>query len=306
MSALAVASGDGAVTGCSREARRELAGAPEVTAGAVGGATESAEVGATGGVDSADDGGLTEDLAADLAAASLALARRFAGGATLWCLSPAWGPHAHHIAVEFVHPAVVGKPALPAVAVTGPDPVAMIRLAARPGDVVLAVAAADDPVTRSVLRRAPAWGTGTIWIGSGPRPPAGAADHVLWLDDPDPPLPATGRFVLLYHLLWELAHLCLEHTCLEHTAVLHPSGREQDGREQDGREQDGGTCVTCGDEGRLGEVIAQQGPADGLALVRTATGVELVSILPVDPVTIGDLVLIHAATAITRLDQDGA
>ena len=24
-------------------------------------------------------------------------------------------------------------------------------------------------------------------------------------------VPATGRFVLLYHLLWELTHVCFEH-----------------------------------------------------------------------------------------------
>ena len=34
---------------------------------------------------------------------------------------------------------------------------------------------------------------------------------MLWLDDPDPLVPATGRFVLLYHLLWELTHVCFEH-----------------------------------------------------------------------------------------------
>jgi len=42
---------------------------------------------------------LDEALAADLAATSLSLARRFAAGATLWSLSPAWEPHANHIAV---------------------------------------------------------------------------------------------------------------------------------------------------------------------------------------------------------------
>ncbi|SBW23551.1 hypothetical protein FDG2_3830 [Candidatus Protofrankia californiensis] len=241
--------------------------------------------------DGMGDGSLADDLDADLAVASLALARCFADGATLWCVSPSWAPHAHHVAVEFVHPAVVGKPALPAVAVTGPDPVAMIRLAARPGDVVLAVAAAGDPVVRSVMRRAPAWGTGTVWIGNGTRPPAGAADHVLWVDDPDPLLPVTGRFVLLYHLLWELTHVCLEHT-----GLLRPS--------EQGRT--GGTCGICADEGRLGEVITSRGSADGRALVRTATGEELVNILLVEPVAAGDLLLVHAGTAITRLDRDGA
>ena len=40
------------------------------------------------------------------------------------------------------------------------------------------------------------------------------ADHVLWLDDPDPRVPATGGFVLFYHLLWELTHVCFEHSGL--------------------------------------------------------------------------------------------
>ncbi|MCX9192329.1 hydrogenase assembly protein HupF [Carbonactinospora thermoautotrophica] len=238
----------------------------------------------------ADTTPLNEGLAADLAAASLALARRFAAGATLWCLSPSWAPHAHHIAVEFVHPVIVGKRALPAVAVTDPDPVAMVRVSARPGDVILAVAPASDTAVRSVMRRAPAWGTTTVWIGNGPRPPAGAADHVLWLDDPDPRLPATGRFVLLYHLLWELTHVCFEHPGLLSTSA--PECTEE-------------VCVTCSDEGRLAEVIAPRA-ADGRALVRTAAGEELVDTLLVEPVATGDLVLVHAGSAITRLDEDGA
>src|SRR3954470_14638305 len=138
-----------------------------------------------------------ENLSADLAAAALDLARRFHDGATLWVLSPEWEPHAHHVAVEFVHPVIVGKRALPAFALTGPDPVGEARLAARPGDVILVIAAADDRRGRDVVRRAPAWGADTIWIGFGDRPPAGAANHVLWVDSEDPMVPATGRFVLL-------------------------------------------------------------------------------------------------------------
>ena len=63
----------------------------------------------------------------DLALAALALARRFAAGATMWCLAPAWPEHARHVAVEFVHPVIVGKRALPAVSVIDPDPVAALR-----------------------------------------------------------------------------------------------------------------------------------------------------------------------------------
>jgi len=152
------------------------------------------------------DGGLAEDLAD----ASLAMARRFAAGATLWCVAPSWEPHAHHMAVEFVHPVIVGKRALPAFALTGPDLVARARVAARSGDILIAVAGAGDEGVADLMRRAPAWGALTVWIGSGHRPAGGAADHVLWIDDQDPLAPATGRFVLLYHLLWELTHVCFE------------------------------------------------------------------------------------------------
>ena len=56
-----------------------------------------------------------------LAAAALALARRFAAGATMWCVAPQWPSHGRHVAVEFVHPVIVGKRALPAVSSRGPD-----------------------------------------------------------------------------------------------------------------------------------------------------------------------------------------
>ncbi|MDN5748052.1 MAG: HypC/HybG/HupF family hydrogenase formation chaperone [Pseudonocardia sp.] len=228
------------------------------------------------------DRGLAEDLSADLATASLVLARRFAAGATLWCLAPSWEPHAQHVAVEFVHPVIVGKKALPAVALTGPDLVSTVRVSVRPGDVVLAVAAADDPGVLAVMRRAPAWGVTTLWIGSGGRPAGGAADHVLWLDDPDPRLPATGGFVLLYHLLWELTHVCFEHPGL----LTVPEDCSEE------------VCVTCSDEGRLGEVVAP-------GKARTSAGIEDVSTVLVDPVAPGDLILVHAGLAISRVDESG-
>src|ERR1700722_12007770 len=204
------------------------------------------------------DRGLGAELAADLAATALTLAKRFAAGATMWSIAPSWEPHAQHIAVEFVHPVIVGKRALPAVALTGPDLVDLVRVSVRPGDIVIAVAAADNAQVRSVMRRSPAWGATTIWIGSGQRPKAGVADHVLWLDDPDPRVPATGGFVLFYHLLWELTHVCFEHPGL----LRDPQCTDE-------------VCVTCSDEGRLGEVVAAS--TDGLAPVRTARGVECVA-----------------------------
>jgi len=137
-----------------------------------------------------------------------------------------------------------------------------------------------------VMRRAPAWGASTLWIGSGARPAAGAADHVLWLDDPDPRMPATGGFVLLYHLLWELTHVCFEHPGL----LAEPAPECTDE-----------VCITCSDEGRLGEVISLG--RDGQALVRTATGAESVATVLVDPVRTGDLLLVHAGMAISKLDE---
>ena len=59
--------------------------------------------------------------AEDLAAAALSLARRFADGATMWCVAPAWPSHARHVAVEFVHPVIVGTRALPAVSLERGD-----------------------------------------------------------------------------------------------------------------------------------------------------------------------------------------
>jgi hypothetical protein len=230
------------------------------------------------------DRGLGAELAADLAAAAFTLAKRFAAGATMWSIAPSWEPHAMHIAVEFVHPVIMGKRALPAVALTGTNLVDLVRVSVRPGDIVIGVGAADDPELHSVMRRSPAWGATTLWIGSGERPAAGMADHVLWLDDPDPRVPATGGFVLFYHLLWELTHVCFEHS-----GLLKPECTEE-------------VCVTCSDEGRMGEVVSTT--ADGMASVRTARGVEDVATALIDPVAAGELVLVHAGTAISRIEEN--
>ena len=96
----------------------------------------------------------------------------------------------------------------------------------------------------------------------------------------------SGDLTLVYHLLWELTHVCFEHS-----GLLKPQGAED-------------VCVTCSDEGRLGEVVAAS--ADGPATVRTARGVEDVETTLVDPVAAGDLLLVHAGTAISRVDEEGA
>lgn len=239
-------------------------------------------------MDVTTDRELSPELAADVAAAALTVARRSAAGATLWCLAPSWPPHAQHLAVEFVHPVIVGKRALPAVSLTGPNLVATVRVSVRAGDLLVAVGTADDVEVRSLMLRSRAWGATTIWLGNGARPPAGAADHVLWLENPDPRVPVTGDVVMLYHVLWELTHVCFEHP-----GLLTPTPADE-------RED---VCVTCSDEGRLAEVVAVRGDC---ARVRTPTGIETIATATLsDAVRVGDMVLVHAGTAIGTVDPLG-
>lgn len=223
---------------------------------------------------------LPPGLADDVASASLLLARRLHAGGTLWCVSPAWPHHAQHVAVEFVHPVIVGKPALPAVALSGPGVVDAARANARRGDVLIAIGPRDDTALCELAQRAPAWGVVVLWVGAGERPPTGVADHVLWL--PDEVAAHDGRFILLYHLLWELAHVCIEHG-----ALLDASP-----------ECDGPVCITCSDEGRLAEVVTSTGTS---ARVRTADGDEDVDLSLVGGADAHDLLLVHAGMAITRV-----
>ena len=134
-----------------------------------------------------------------------------------------------------------------------------------------------------------AWGVLTLWIGSGPRPPAGAANHILWIDSDDPMVPATGTFVLMYHLLWELTHVCFEHP-----GLLKPAAGECTDE----------VCVTCSDEGRLGEVLFEPADATSSALVRTANGEEWVDVTMLGDVAPNDLILVHAGAALTRLSDE--
>jgi cation transport ATPase len=99
------------------------------------------------------------------------------------------------------------------------------------------------------------------------------------VDVDDPLAPATGAFVQLYHLLWELTHVCFEHPGLLGAEACA-----------------GEVCVTCSDEGRPGEVVSVTSQSS--ARVRTATGVVDCDTTLVAPVRPGDLVLVHAGLAI--------
>ena len=232
---------------------------------------------------------LDEGPAAELAVASLSLARRFAAGATMWCVAPQWPSHGRHVAVEFVHPVIVGKRALPAVSVDAADAVAAVRLAARPGDILLAVSSADDICTADLLTRAGAWGLTSLWLGAGSRPAGSRADHVVWLEGVEPAVASrSGDLVLLYHLLWELTHVVFEHP-----GLLAPEPECTDE-----------VCVTCSDEGRVAEVSAVH--PDGRVDVVVAGRREAIDASLVTPVAPGDLLVVHAGVAITTLGGVGS
>src|ERR1700689_5314579 len=77
------------------------------------------------------------------------MAERFARGGRLFALgaTPAARSDARHVAVEFVHPVIVGKRALPAIGLAGEggDLAAQLQLLAREDDIAIAfMADADD------------------------------------------------------------------------------------------------------------------------------------------------------------------
>lgn len=224
--------------------------------------------------------------AADLAAASLAMARRFTVGAKLWCSAPSWPWHAEHAAAEFAHPEIAGKGSLPAAMVPGDHLWEFLRPIARAGDMLLVVSRTDDPSVVGLRQRANAWGLLTVWIGAGRRPEPGSADYVLWVDGDEAAPTYGGRFALAYHLLSELTHACLAHPGLV--------GPEQAACAEE-------VCITCSDEGRLGEIVAIR--ADGRAQVRTPAGLEAVDTTLIESARPGDLVLIHAGAAVTVVEE---
>lgn len=137
------------------------------------------------------------------------LARAFhAGGRLLVFGEGAQWSDALHVAVEFVHPVIVGKRALPAIALDG-DPMARLRALAEPSDVVLGIAADGGASLREPMAYARSRGLATIAL-TGPGGGALPADHRFAVDHGD-------AFVVqevletLYHVLWEQVHVFLDH-----------------------------------------------------------------------------------------------
>ena len=164
-----------------------------------------------------------------VAAACHAMAVRFHRGGKLVVFGAGGSStDAQHVAVEFVHPVIVGKRALPAISLTTDvatvtgiaerDGVAaifahQIRFLAGPADIALGIS--DDGNSVSVqagLEAAAALGLLTIALvgGDGGRIAAsGAVDHLLLAASADPRV-VKEMHVTTYHVLWELVHVFFE------------------------------------------------------------------------------------------------
>jgi D-sedoheptulose 7-phosphate isomerase len=105
------------------------------------------------------------------------------------------------VTVEFVHPVIVGKRALPAIGLTaeGGDPAAQLALLAEPDDVVIAFGPEPEALTAARAR-------GCLTIGF-----EGGGAEWTFVAPTDDPFVAQELVETLYHVLWELVHVFFEH-----------------------------------------------------------------------------------------------
>jgi D-sedoheptulose 7-phosphate isomerase len=142
------------------------------------------------------------------------MAERFARGGRLIAIgsSPAARSDVRHVAVEFVHPVIVGKRALPAIGLADP---ALIELLAEPDDIVIAFEPADE-ASLTARRR------GCLTIACCPA----QAEWEL-VPPTDDPFVAQELVETLYHLLWELVHVFFDHRGLlsgRSAGAVHDAG----------------------------------------------------------------------------------
>jgi D-sedoheptulose 7-phosphate isomerase len=135
-----------------------------------------------------------------LTQACRAMSERFAAGGRLlaFAATPVDESDARHVAVEFVHPVIVGKRALPALAIAPAD----LALLAWPDDI--AIGYGSGPVIDAAMRDARSAGCLTL---------AFTRVGAEWELVP----PTEDAFVAqelaetAYHVLWELVHVFLDH-----------------------------------------------------------------------------------------------
>jgi D-sedoheptulose 7-phosphate isomerase len=132
------------------------------------------------------------------------MAERFRrGGRLLAAGVGAYATDAQHVSVEFVHPVIVGKRALPALDLSM-APSAMFDALARPDDIVMGFAPpeGDAALTTTLDRMRDRGALVCSWPGSLGRHPLPAPS----LD----PLIHQELTELMYHTLWETVHVFLE------------------------------------------------------------------------------------------------
>ena len=137
-------------------------------------------------------------------------------------------PDAQHVAVEFVHPVIVGKRALPAISLTT-DVATLTGVAARegmarifahqirylaePADIALGISAdGNDPAVAAGLQAAAELGLLTVALAGGDGGAVAASpavDHLLRARSADPRIVKEIQ-VTEYHVLWELVHVFFE------------------------------------------------------------------------------------------------
>jgi D-sedoheptulose 7-phosphate isomerase len=142
---------------------------------------------------------LVDEVDAVVAAAE-AMSGRFRRGGRLLAFGRAGAAaDAAHVAVEFTHPVIVGKRALPALCL-GAEP-SLLPVLGRPRDVAVGVrpAAGDFAAAR---------GLGLLTVALTAADACAEADHVLPARSDDP-LVAREIHITMYHLLWELVHVFL-------------------------------------------------------------------------------------------------
>lgn len=167
------------------------------------------------------------EQAAAVASACHAMAVRFQQGGKLVVFGiGGCSTDAQHVAVEFVHPVIVGKRALPAISLTT-DVATVTGVAAReglagvfahqirhlaePADIALGITADGNcPSVLAGLQAARLLGMLTIALAGGDAGALGpAADHVLLARSADPRI-VKEIHVTIYHVLWELVHVFLD------------------------------------------------------------------------------------------------
>jgi D-sedoheptulose 7-phosphate isomerase len=140
-----------------------------------------------------------------LAEACHEMSRRFtAGGRLLAFGNGSATTDAQHVSVEFVHPVIVGKRALPALDV-GPDFHERLPIIMQEQDMVMGFAFPDrDAAVERALQGAQERGALTFAL-------AGETGDYAFDPPDDDPFVTQEVFEVLYHMLWETVHVYFEH-----------------------------------------------------------------------------------------------